>query len=96
MRASRVPGGGYNGALRRLRAVEKHPDDIADVLARISKTKDGERLLAWIHQQTLGRTVPEGAPEGALREHAALHRFATTIFNNVDRGLERNATPPKK
>ena len=71
-------------------------NSIDKVLARISQTADGQVLLQWIYQQSHGRALPEGAPEGALREHAALNRFATTIFNNLDRGLSPNAATPKK
>lgn len=95
---SRKPGGRYLQALRRMhgRETEIAEDDIADVLARISRTRDGEKLLDWIQMESHGRPPPEGAPEGALREHAALNRFATKIFNLVDRGLARNASSNSK
>lgn len=95
--SSRSPGGGYRGALQRIQGrEEKTEDDIADVLARLNETRDGQALLQWIYRQSHGRQMPEGAPEGALREQQGLNRFATTIFNLVDRGLTRNASRPKK
>lgn len=82
----------FRGALDRLqgRDERKAPDDdIAAALARLSTTADGAAFLQWIHDQTYGHVPASDAHESALRESAALNRFATKIFQLVDRGLAR-------
>src|SRR5690349_10583848 len=84
----------YLGALRRQRGRAEVEDDntMSAVIARISQTPDGDLFLAWIHQQTLGRVLPDDASDGALRASEARKSFAATIFNLLDRGLSENAT----
>lgn len=83
----------YQGVLRRQqgRTLAEDDKDVAGALARLSETSDGDLFLRWIHQQTLGRTLPDDASDGALRASEARKSFAATIFNMLDRGLKRNA-----
>lgn len=83
----------YLGYLRRQHGREeaKNENSVAGALARLSKTSDGELFLAWIHDQTIGRTLADDASDGALRASEARKSFAATIFNLLDRGLEANA-----
>lgn len=87
----------YRGVLNRMqgRALRDVDNDVAAALARISETPDGDLLLKWIHQQTLGRVLPDDLSDGALRADAARRSFATQIFNMLDRGLNRNAAPKR-
>lgn len=74
------------------RSERKPPDDdIAAALARLSSTEDGAAFLQWIHDQTYGHVPASDAEESALRESAALNRFATKIFQLVDRGIARKS-----
>lgn len=87
----------YRGVLKRSqgRKLEESDTDVCAALARLSQTPDGDLLLKWIHQQTLGRTIPDDASEGALRASEARRSFATLIFNMLDRGLKRNERPKR-
>ncbi len=87
-----VERGLFRGVVDRLQGRgERRPpdDDIAAALARLSSTEDGAAFLQWIHDQTYGHVPASDAEESALRESAALNRFATKIFALVDRGLAR-------
>jgi len=82
----------FRGVVDRLhkRGERKPPDDdIAAALARLSTSADGAAFLQWLHDQTYGHVPASDAEESALRESAALNRFATKIFQLVDRGLAR-------
>lgn len=83
-----APGGGYVGVLARMRgkAAPADEDSIADAIFRISQSPDGERFLNWVYHNTLGFNLPDDAPDGALRADAARKKFASTIFNLVERG----------
>jgi hypothetical protein len=85
---NKPPGGGFQGALNRMRGKASLPDEetIADIAFRVAQTDDGDRFLTWVYHQTLGATLPDDAPDGALRADAARKKFATTIFNLVERG----------
>ncbi len=88
---NRPPGGGFQGALNRMRGKDYRPDEetLGDLLWRIAQTDDGDRFLTWVHNQTLGVSLPDDAPDGALRADAARKKFATTIFNLVERGRSK-------
>lgn len=85
---SKPPGGGFQGALNRMRGKDTVSDEqtIADVIFRVSQSPDGDQFLTWIYHQTLGTALPDDAPDGALRADAARKKFATTIFQLVERG----------
>ena len=85
----------YAGVVKRMIGLgtpEKVDDDVCAALVRLSETQDGETVLQWIHNQTLGHVPAADASEGALRESAALNRFATKFFNLLDRGLKRDGS----
>jgi hypothetical protein len=84
----------YHGVVRRQqgRVLANDDNDVAAALARLSETSDGDLFLRWIHQQTIGRTLPDDASDGALRASEARKSFAATIYNMLDRGLKRNAS----
>lgn len=88
----------YQGVLRRSQGkrLEEADTSVAAALARLSQTEDGDLFLRWIHQQTLGRPLPDDASDGALRASEARKSFAATIFNMLDRGLKRNAGAGRK
>lgn len=92
--ARRALATGYKRALQNMRGGAKPlPDnDVSAALARLAGTVDGDTFLTWIHQQTLGKVIPDTAPEGALRASEARKSFAATIFNLLDRGLSRDAS----
>lgn len=87
----------YLGVLKRSRGrkLDEADTDVCAALARLSVTPDGDLLLKWIHQQTLGRIVPDDISDGALRTDAARRSFAALIFSMLDRGLKRNERPKR-
>lgn len=88
---SKPPGGGFQGALARMRGKPAVMDEetIADVVFRVSQSKEGDQFLTWIYSQTVGVTLPDDAPDGALRADAARKKFGQQILNLVERGQTR-------
>jgi hypothetical protein len=86
-----APGGGYRGVLARMRGKAEVTDEesIADIIFRVAQTPEGDQFLTWVYQKTLGVTLPDDAPDGALRADAARKKFGQQIFNLVESGQTR-------
>lgn len=68
--------------LRRLRGEENPSDDsVREAFQRLFKTKDGQIFLNWMIAQSYGRSVPDGAPDSALRANEVRKRFLDQIVS---------------
>lgn len=89
--ANKPLGMDYRAVLARMRGKDEvfNEDTIADIVFRVAQTPDGDQFLSWLYKQTLGATLPDDAPDGALRADAARKKFGQQIFNLVERGQTR-------
>lgn len=62
--------------LRRIRG-DVRPDEsqVRKAVTRVLGSDDGRLILDWMISQSYGRTLPEGAPESALRANEVRKRF---------------------
>lgn len=62
--------------LRRLRG-DVAPDEskVRAAVKRFMQTPDGQLIIDWMVSQSYGRTLPEHAPESALRANETRKRF---------------------
>lgn len=67
--------------IRRLKGLQTPiTESVHEAATRIFKSKDGLILLSWLIAQSYGKSLPEAAPDSALRANETRKRFVDAIL----------------